>query len=140
MEVYLQAFVNFKQNNWARFLPMDKFAYNNAKNLSTSHMPFELNCCYHFRMLYEEEFDPRSKSNSMDKISVEQRKLMIVCQENLYFAQEVQKWAHNKGIKPKSYALNEKVWSNSTYIKTKWQQNLEAKFFRPFQVLHLIGK
>lgn len=35
MEVYLQVFVNCKQNNWARFLPIAEFAYNNAKNINT---------------------------------------------------------------------------------------------------------
>ena len=47
MEVYLQAFVNFKQNNWARLLPMAKFTYNNTKNVSTGHTPFELNYGYY---------------------------------------------------------------------------------------------
>ncbi len=47
MEGYLQAFVNFKQDDWARLLPIAKFAYNKAKNASTNHMPFELNCRYH---------------------------------------------------------------------------------------------
>ena len=44
MEAYLQAFVNFEQNNWARLLLIAEFAYNNAKNASTSFTPFELNC------------------------------------------------------------------------------------------------
>ena len=35
MEAYLRAFVNYKQNNWARLLPMVEFAYNNAKHAST---------------------------------------------------------------------------------------------------------
>ena len=47
MEAYLQTFVNFEQNDWARFLPMAEFAYNNAKNASTGHTPFELNCGFH---------------------------------------------------------------------------------------------
>ena len=47
MEAYLWAFVNFEQNDWARFLPIAMFAYNNAKNASTSHTPFELNYGYH---------------------------------------------------------------------------------------------
>ena len=47
MEAYLRAFVNFEQNDWARLLPMAEFAYNNAKNASTGHTPFELNCGYH---------------------------------------------------------------------------------------------
>ncbi len=47
MEAYLRAFGNFEQNDWARLLPMAKFAYNNAKSASTGHTPFKLNCGYH---------------------------------------------------------------------------------------------
>ena len=47
MEAYLRVFVNFEQNDWIRLLPMAEFLYNNAKNASTGHMPFELNCGYH---------------------------------------------------------------------------------------------
>ena len=43
MEIYLQAFVNLKQNDWAKLLPMAKFASNNANNASTSYTPFDLN-------------------------------------------------------------------------------------------------
>ena len=140
MEAYLRAFINFKQNDWARLLPMAKFAYNNAKNASTGHTPFELNCGYHSRMSYEKEVDPRSKSKSVDELSTELRELMFVCQENLHHAQELQKRAHDKGVKPRSYAPGDKVWLNSKYIKTKRNRKLEAKFFGPFRVLHPVGK
>ena len=140
MEAYLQAFVNFKQNDWARLLPMAEFAYNNAKNASTSHTPFELNCGYHPRMSYKEDVDSRSQSKSADKLLAELRELIIVCRENLYHAQKLQKQAHNKGVKPQSYSPSEKIWLNSKYIKTKRNRKLEAKFFGPFQVLHPIGK
>ena len=140
MEAYLRAFVNFKQNDWAKLLPMAKFAYNNAKNASTGHTPFELNCGYHPRMSYEEEVDPRSKSKSADELSAELRELMIVCRENLHHAQELQKRAHDKGVKPRSYAPSDKVWLNSKYIKTKQNRKLEVNFFGPFRVLHPVGK
>ena len=65
---------------------MTKFAYNNAKNTSTRHTLFELNCGYHLRMSYEEDVNPRSQSKSVDKLSAELRELMIICQENLYHA------------------------------------------------------
>ena len=65
---------------------------------------------------------------------------MIVCCENLYHAQELQKQAHDKGVKTQSYAPDEKVWLNSKFIKTKRNRKLEAKFFGPFRVLHLVGK
>ena len=140
MEAYLWAFVNFEQNDWARLLPMAEFAYNNAKNASTGHTPFELNCGYHPRMSYEEDVDSRSQSKSADELSAELRELMIVCQENLHHAQELQKRAHDKRVKPWRYTPSEKIWLNSKYIKIKCNQKLDAKFFGSFWVLYPIGK
>ena len=59
-EAYLRHFVNFEQDDWARFLPMAEFAYNNMKNVSTDHISFELNCGYHPPTSYKEDIDPRS--------------------------------------------------------------------------------
>ena len=140
MEAYLQAFVNFKQNDWARLLPMAKFAYNNAKNSSTGHTPFELNCGYHLGAFFEENTDACSRLKSADELSVELPDLMTVCQKNLYHAQELQKQTHDKGVKPRSYAPGDTVWLNNKYIKTKCNQKLEAKFFGPFRVLHPVRK
>ena len=57
IETYFQAFINFKQNDWAKLLPIAKFAYNNAINMSTGHMPFELNCGYYSPISFEEDTD-----------------------------------------------------------------------------------
>ena len=140
MEAFLQAFVNFEQNDWARLLPMAKFAYTNAKNSSISHTPSKLNCGYHPCVSFKENADPRSQSKSVDMLSAKLQDLMTVCQENLHHTQKLQKQAHNKSVKPRSYAPDDKVWLNSKYIKTKCNQKLEAKFFVPFQVLHSIEK
>ena len=80
MEAYLEAFVNFEQNDWAWLLPMAEFAYKNAKNASTGYTPFELNCGYYSRVSYEEEeiLDPRSKSKTAEKLSSELQELMII--------------------------------------------------------------
>ena len=140
MKACLQVFVNFEQNDWARLLLMAKFAYNNAKNLSTGHTPFELNCAYHPRVFFKKITNSCSQLKSADKLSVELQNLRTVCWENLYHAQKVQKWAYNKGVKRRSYAPSDKIWLNSKYIKTKRNQKLEAKFFRPFRVLYPIKK
>ena len=140
MEAYLRAFVNFEQNDWARLLSMAEITYNNAKNASTSHTSFKLNCGYHPRMLYEEDVNPRSQSKSADKLSAELKELMIVCRENLHHTQELQKRAYNKRVKPQSYSPGKKVWLNNIYIKTKRNRKLEAKFFGPFRILHPVGK
>ena len=58
MKFYLRAFVNYKQNDWTRLLPMAEFAYNNMKNTSTGYTPFELNCHFHTRISYKKDVDP----------------------------------------------------------------------------------
>ena len=136
IEVYLRAFINFKQNDWARLLPIVKFAYNNTTNASTSQTPFELNYGYHPRISYKEKIDSCSKFKSADKLSVKLRELMIVCQKNFYHTQELQRRAHDKGVNLRSYALNNKIWLDSKYIKTKQNQKFKAKFFGLFWVLH----
>ena len=70
---------------------MAEFAYNNAKNASTGYIPFVLNCGFHPRMSYKEDVNPRSQSKSADELLAKLRELMIVCRENLHYAQELQK-------------------------------------------------
>ncbi len=82
MKAYLRAFVNFEQNDWARLLPMAEFAYNNGKNASTGHTPFELNCGFHFWASYKEDIDPRSQPKSADELATELRELMAICRKN----------------------------------------------------------
>ena len=139
MEAYLRAFVNYEQNNWARLLSMAEFAYNNAKHASTRYMSFELNCGYHPCVSYEEDVEPRSRSKAANELTKKLRNLMAACRENLQHTQELQKRAHDKGTKHKSYASGKKVWLNSKYIKTKRNRKLEVKFFEPFRVLHPVG-
>ena len=140
IEAHFWAFVKFEQNDWARLLPIAEFAYNNAKNASTSHTPFKLNFGYHPCVFFKEDTNPRSRLKTADELLAELWKLMTVCRKNLYHAQELQKRAHDKGVKPKSYTSDDKVWLNSQYIKTKQNWKLEAKFFAPFWVLHLVSK
>ena len=119
---------------------MAEFAYNNSINSSTGHTPFKLNCGYYFRMWYKEEVDPRSQSKSANELSKKLRELMIIYRKNLYHAQKLQKRAHNKGVKPWSYAPGKIVWLNTKFIKTKRNRKLKAKFFRLFRVLYSVRK
>ncbi len=86
MEAYLRAFVNWEQDDWARLLSMAEFAYNNAKNASTGHTSFELNCGYHPRVSFKENVDPCSRSRSGNELAEELRELMEVCCQNLLHA------------------------------------------------------
>lgn len=141
IKTYLKAFVNFKQNEQAKFLSMAKFAYNNIKTASIGHIFFELNYYYHLWILYKDDVNLQSKSNSADKLLAQVKKPMIVCCKNFYLAKERQKCADKKYFKPRTYVSNNKIWLNSKqYIKTKQNWKLKAKLFGPFQVLNPLEK
>ena len=140
MEAYFWAFVNFEQNNWVRFLLMVEFAYNNTKNASISYTFFKLNYGYYLYISYKKDLNPHSKLKTAKKLSSKLQNLMAVCQQNVYYAQKLQKQAYNKGVKPQSYALGNKIWLSSKYLKTKQNCKLKAKFLGFFWVLHSVGK
>ena len=98
---------------------MAEFTYNNAKNASTGQTLFKLNCGYYPRVFFEENVHPRSRSRSTNKLAEELRELIKVCCQNLLYAQELQKRAHDKGVKSRNYAPDKKIWLNSKYIKAK---------------------
>ena len=88
MKAYLRAFVNFEQNNKAGFLSITKFAYNNAKNASTSHMTFELNCGYHSYLFFKKDTNLGSQLKTSDKLLTKLQNLITICQKNFYYTQE----------------------------------------------------
>lgn len=96
MEAYLQAFVNFKQNDWARLLSMAEFAYKNAKNASTGHILFKLDFKYHPRIFYKKDLNSRSKSKATDELAGKLRDLIATCRENFHRAYKLHKQAHDK--------------------------------------------
>ena len=68
----------------------------------------------------------------MKEPSFKLQELITVYQQNLYYAQKLQKQAFDKGVKPQSYTLGNKVWLSSKHLKTKRNCNLENKFFSLF--------
>ena len=117
---------------------MAEFAYNNVKHASMGYTSFKLNYGYYLRVSCEEDVNPCCKSKAADELTEELRNLMAACKKNLPYAQKLQKQAHDKETRPKSYAPGEKIWLNSKYIKTKYNRKLEVKFFVHFRVLHLV--
>lgn len=89
---------------------MAEFTYTNVKSASTSHLYFEFNYGYYYRVSYKKDVDPRSRWKAVDKIGPELRKLMSVYNENLQDAQKLQKRVHDNNVKLKSYVLEDKIW------------------------------
>ena len=61
---------------------MTEFAYNNAKNASSSHIDFKLNCGFHLSISCKENVDLHSLSKLVNNLANELRELIHVYQEN----------------------------------------------------------
>ena len=57
---------------------MVEFIYNNANNANSSHIPFKANCGYHPHVLFENDADLHSKSQSAEELVKELRDLMSI--------------------------------------------------------------
>lgn len=99
MEAYLQGYDNYKRENWARLLPMAKFAYNNKKNTNTGSTSFEYNCKFPLRASYKKHVNPRSKSKSANKVVIVLYELKSAYRKNFQHIQELQKSYHDKHFK-----------------------------------------
>ena len=78
MKIYLRAFVNQKQNNWARLLLMPDFVCNNTKNASTNHIYFKLNFGYHSYISFKDDANPYSRSRLVKKLAKKLRELVSI--------------------------------------------------------------
>lgn len=47
VKTYLRLYINYDQDDWADYLPLAEFAYNNATHLLTTKSPFYLNKGFH---------------------------------------------------------------------------------------------
>lgn len=59
------------------------------KNADTGYSSYNINYGYYLCVFYKKDVDLRSKSKFADKLLVEFKKLIIICQENLYHTQEL---------------------------------------------------
>ncbi len=64
---------------------MAEFAYNNAKNASTSHTLFKPNCSYYPKVSFKKDVDLRLRSRFTNKLAEELKELIKVCYQNLLY-------------------------------------------------------
>lgn len=68
----------------------------------------------------------------MNNLLLQLSKLILVYQNNFFYAQKFHKQVNDQGIKLKNFAFNDKIWLNGKYIKIKQNLKLVIKFFGLF--------
>jgi len=112
IEAYLHVFVNHCQDDWADWLPLAEFAYNNQVHSATCQTPFELDSGQHPQMGTE----PTRSSNveAADAFASQMMKMQEEAKAALEHAADKMAWYYDRNRKATpEYKEGQKVWLSS---------------------------
>ena len=98
--------MNYQQDNWARLLPVAKFAYNNAVNASTGLMPFKALIGYNLDFDIEMSQEPKPASQDAQKRIENLDALKKQLQASWEQARNAQEKYYNKKHLEKSFNIS----------------------------------
>ena len=134
LEQYLQAYVNYQQDNGTELLLLAEFSYNNSKQETIKHTTFFVNYGYHPTYESIEHLTPQENMNLSQ--------LHDTLREEITLVQLRQKENYDRQRKPDPNWISEdKVWLNTRNIWTRRpSKKLDNKKAGPFPILSKIGK
>ena len=150
MKHYLQVFVNYMQDNWAKWIPGAKFMINNALSAITLTSPFLVNFSQnsHLRFKPSESLitdltvqqwikllDIKNFTKKMKDLTEHLRVEMLI-------AQAVYEFSVNRSRCPYShYFIEDKVWLNVKNLNTAHSAvKLNNHYVRSFKVKYIFEK
>ena len=142
MEQYLQAYVNYQQDNWVTYLAMAKFAANNQLSETTKGTPFTANYGFHphFTVEIHPQIQKKQKTESTS-MAIKLADIQEWLKPKMTYEQERQAEYAN-ALRPTAprFIPGNKVWLSSEHIITKRpSRELDHKRLGPFEVLKAVG-
>ena len=140
LEQYLRAYINYQQDDWAAWLSLAEFAYNNSRHESTGTTPFFAAYGVH----PEWGADPRL--NDVDVPAAKERAAAMSetrteLEKRLEHAVKTQTKYYDEKHKPRQYAPGDMVWLSGKNIQSRRpSKKLDNKFHGPFRILKVIGE
>lgn len=138
LETYIRHFVSYRQDDWADWLPMAEFSFNNSTSSSTKLTPFFSWQGFHPRA---NSFSTPSKVPHADDFISQLEDVQIILAESLRHAKDVQARNYNARSRPAPmYAVDDWVWLTRQFIpSTRPSSKLNYKRIGPFRISKLIG-
>ena len=147
VETFLRAYTNENQDDWDTWLPMAKFADNNADSAATTLSPFFMNHGFHPQMSFGP--DPTSyeatqqclQAQSAGELTAKMDEILVFAKKHISEAQEVMSRQANKHRKDVDYEIGDMVFLNSRNIKTQRpSKKLDDKMLGPFKIVAKVGR
>ena len=139
VEQYLRAFVNHRQDDWAKHLPIAEFALNNRVHSATGHSPFFMLTGYHPSAM--------ARSGPMSTVPAAEKRLSLLeevrrdCQASLELAAERMKRYYDRQVQEAPiFQPGDKVWLDARNLKIRQpSRKLSPKRLGPYKVIRRTG-
>src|SRR5258705_4835767 len=135
LEQYLQAYMNYQQDDWSSLLPLAEFAYNNAMNEMTRVSPFFANKGYHPSFAAEPNEQVSSPDaqhfiSDLDNLHTELKQSIMRAQESY------QKYADEHHSPAPPLKIGNQVYVKAKYFHTtRPSKKLSEKNLGPYEVI-----
>src|SRR5215470_2630708 len=139
IEQYLRLFVNYRQDDWAEWLPLGEFSYNNRIQASTRQTPFMLNTGRHPRMGVEpiRQSKVPAVNDFVKNIQASRKEAEAALKQA---AEDMARYYDQHRKTAVSYKEGDLVWLDGKNLNTdRPSKKLEDKRYGPFKVLKVIG-
>ena len=139
LEQYLRMYVNYRQNNWAEWLAMAEFAFNNKIHTATKSSPFQINYRREPRM----GFDIRKKGKNekteefvreIKERHEEARVALVKSQE------EMKRQADRSRKEAEEYRIGDKVLISTKDFSMELMKKLTEKFIGLYVVKKIVSE
>lgn len=138
LETYIRHFISYRQDDWADWLPMAEFSFNNSTSASTKLTPLFAWQGFHPRA---NSFSNPSKVPRADDFISQLEDVQLILVESLCHAKEVQARNFNLRARPAPrYSVGDWAWLTRRFIpSTRPSSKLDYKRIGPFQISKLVG-
>ena len=139
LEQYLRSYVAYQQDDWAAWLPMAEFAYNNSHHEAIGCSPFYAHMGRNPRMEFEFREQKREVPEARNRAE-HMRTMREVLSKRLDHARKTQAKYADRKTTPRTYGKGDMVWLAARNIHTiRPCKKLDFKHFGPFEVLDAVG-
>jgi len=139
IETYLRVFINHHQDDWADWLPLAEFSYNNRIHTATHRTPFELDTGQHPRMGTESA--RTSTVEAADAFASRMSQMQEEAKAALtHAADEMAKYYDRHRQPAPEFKVGEKVWLNAqNYTTDRPTKKLDHRWIGPFRILKVVS-
>src|SRR5258708_3412033 len=139
IEAYLCVFVSHQQDDWADWLPLAEFAYNNKIHAATHQTPFELDAGQHPHLGVEP-----TRTSTVEAADTFMRQLDHAQEEAkaaLEWAADNMKWYYDQNHQTvPEYKVGDKAWlSLQNYSSDQPMKKLDHKWAGPFTITKVVS-